>query len=385
MCIYPFAPGCSLEVSYAAETILFDKQGSCEALVDVLVTNKSQDALSELRILYPHRMPFFAAMHERLGRQPIFEDATHSFRDQHDIRNQTYGLSGSELVAVPDAVRALWQQTPPDRRPARLPEGAGRRLMAIVQPDPDAPARSVAYFGALGTDYDLRAWEHAAHQHSLLTREESYIMHAIPFSGFNLKLTPPIEPQEPRWLRLYIRPPQAALDRPGFWAKVLDQVHGTIPYYHQVLGPRKLCHRIEEAIEAFKKEAERDAPELSLPAASLGVKVLEKGLKQANTVVRNRDWRINLIPSPGCSIVIQDVGPPNEIRTFGGLPNVIPYKFAAWWGKTRRRSSPCYQFRSTSKQGDFLIGLELRVRGYLGLALTLLALLLAFLGVWSHF
>jgi hypothetical protein len=91
MCICVFSPGRTLQVDYAAESIRLSKGGRIDVL-DILVTNHSQDPVDRVHIIYPQ--PLLGT--ERQG-PPSISDITNTFLENQSEFNDFYKSDGARL------------------------------------------------------------------------------------------------------------------------------------------------------------------------------------------------------------------------------------------------------------------------------------------------
>ena len=300
MCVYLYSPGRKLQIDYAAESVSL-VNGASNSLFDLLVTNHSAEAIDRIHIVYPHSRRSTGLMDRSRGTN--LEDITGTWLQRSSDYNRFY--QEDEL------------------RRKRFPE---RTLVAIKIPDPANIAKDLSYEGYVSGPQYLTSFEDE--EGGRLEEHEAKILSALGWSVFTLRFDNPIEPNQPRWLRLSGRSGVILRNRRLLVDHWIRKMLGMLTHYFEIAGPNDLRHRIISALRAAGATQQSTlAMEFSMQRLdSLERKLLSSGIEKPGTETVINDWRLNVfkrkyrrIDEPNASGDIKRLGPGyNPIRSRSG-------------------------------------------------------------------
>ena len=270
MCVYLFAPGRTLQIDYAAESIRLSRGGRVDVL-DLLVTNHSLETVDRVHIIYPQAL--LASDEEG---PPSLADVTNTFLEESSEFNDFYKNEGSRLSVV------------------RKPDHAA---VTILIGDPQDVLKDLPYEGEVRGHQELVLYEPADGQVSV---EEWTLLSSLGWSIFTLKFGTPIGERKARWIRLKAETGPLGHNRPPLLRRWIRRATNWQIHSFEIAGPLDVRHRIRSALTA----AGLAAGLAKLPAAATGrAEMIRQGLFQklvtggidapgTSTIVR--DWRLNI-------------------------------------------------------------------------------------------
>ena len=212
-------------MDFAASSVSLRK-GGVEEVVDLLITNHSEEPVERVHLVYPHAIPATMAA----GTSPSFADISDSLLDQDSPYNELY----------PTSVK--WQ-----------PEVAGWRLI-LTTPDPSDIRRSLDYWGYVRGGQMLLPYEVADGEG--LSRDEWKILSGLGWSVFTLTFESPIANSEARWLRFYGKSGTLAQNVSSPIERAGRLMLGLLTDQFEIVGPRDIHHRILTALQAARSLSE---------------------------------------------------------------------------------------------------------------------------------
>jgi hypothetical protein len=268
MCVFIFSPGKTLQIDYAAESITLIRGGRIDVL-DVLVTNHSTEPTDRVHIIYPHAIP-------ANGSSPSasFSDCTDTFLSDSSPYNDFYSTENTR------------------RRVDYLPQSI---KLTVTMIKPTDVAAEVDYVGFICGRQYLIPYEVENGQR--LDTDEWSVLSGLGWAAFTIKFEFPIQPNEPRWLRLRADTGTLAPNRMLKLERWVRQGVGLLMHKYEVAGPFDVRHRIETVVKAGGAIQLPDRREnvLSIQILhGLGHKLIEKGARCPGTITLIRDWRLNV-------------------------------------------------------------------------------------------
>jgi hypothetical protein len=370
MCTFVFAPGRSLAIEYAAETIGLLPTGASVDLLDLLVTNRSDQSVSELAVLYPHRMSAGRGSTSR-GQVSRFEDVTNTLFDEGSVYNRFHQYPGNRILRAEVAETAARERGCPGLIPAT------GTMIAIEQADPMAPeGRPLLYCGNVRGTHTVR--DGSRHGISAAHR---CILDELHASVFWCELECPMEKNESRWFRWRIRPPMSCLNPMTNLTRILRLMTRKLDFQYAVLGPGTVRRRFTEQIILFLQEAAGNrVGGLVQEATGLKEVLVDKGYLSAGTQVVVNDWRVNVFPGRAGRLTRTEAK--GQVVASGTIPKMMPIDSDV-------PEELCYQWKAGGRNvehgeaAEFIIDLESRVDSLLVPWIPWIALVLSVWEIWG--
>jgi hypothetical protein len=307
LCFYIYSPTAKLQIDYASEFIRLDKDGTSEVIVDLLVTNKSEDSVNHPKIIYPNRFYKIKKENKKVKRIGEWDDVTHTFLADHEY-NWVYTLPGS-----------LTSKNPSEPPPFSIP--AWGTYFEIVQRDPREPLKSIVYQGIIGGGIGLNVDGETDYLKAEILRYYNYTI-------FKCSLEQPLEKDVPRWMRFKFKGECSIYNKEQYWLKrVIKKATNQLYYEYQIFGPYDVRDRLKTFLAIQKQSCEGEcSPDLRRASIDLYSYLIKDGLMQKQDEIPTLKTKIvhwYLHVCPGKMERLTDTVPDGNIQIAGLMPNFI--------------------------------------------------------------
>ena len=181
MCVHIFSPGCKLHIDYASESITVT-DGGREDLLDLLLTNHSEQSTDRFHIVYPHPVSWEATSGEQNLDSLGFFDLTGTWLEPDSPHNDFYETEDVET-----------------RREITGDDGKGV-MLTISMINPYDITQQEPYKGYVRGGWELTRFDPGGAAAPVTEREWEWL-EELSWSVFTVKLTAPLEKNEARWFR----------------------------------------------------------------------------------------------------------------------------------------------------------------------------------------
>lgn len=266
MCVLLFSPGKTVQVDYAAESITL-KAGGRTDIIDLLVTNHSDQPIERLHLLYPHAIPLTQL-------SPAVDDITTTLTEGDKSPYNVFYFTEFTHLAI-------------DRG---LPEDK----LTVSMLNPNNVVETVHYEGYIKGSHRLIPYEVAGSE--VLTEREWYILSQLGWSAFTIKFDIPMEKNEARWLRLSAETGVLSVNDTGFLDRLVKKYLGILTDTFEIAGPLDVRYRFKNALTAAGVGGGNSEVEAvsRMVLHSLFDKIITRGVGAADTVTVIKDWRLNV-------------------------------------------------------------------------------------------
>ncbi|MFN0172755.1 MAG: hypothetical protein ACKV22_40765 [Bryobacteraceae bacterium] len=250
--MFPFSPGRTLHVDYAAESITISAGGR-QDIIDLLVTNHSTEPIERIHLIYPHAIP----------------------------------TMGDPKASVSDITKTLLEDASP-YNDLHFPEHTKRRLersvqgdeLTITMIDPVDVTKELPYKGMIKGTQTLTPY-HVADA-DVLTSGEWQILENLAWSAFTITFRFPLVYEEARWLRLKATTGMLSTNNMSPLERVLRRHLGILSDRFEIAGPLDVCYRLLNVIKAAGADHQQISAEDSntrLLLHNLNKKLVDDGLR----------------------------------------------------------------------------------------------------------
>ena len=377
MCIYLYSPGNEIQLDYVVENIRLIKKGSIHIVIDLLVTNKSDNDIKSVNILFPHALTEVVDDEGDQGPKVVsnsyFKDITLSYFDDYSIHNKALYQSGREIK---------WESK----------KELGNSSLKIIIPDPNNPVNDIDYYGQIKGNSTLKIQED-------LSIIEHTILSELDIAYLKCEFESELKKDKARWFRWEFRPINASKDYYSPFTYWFNYLSYKLNYRYEVVGPIDVKERFSRKLGCFYKECSKSQVEskrkLIFIADSLQKKIEINGFKHESTNTKYEDWRISLFPADYKEIV--NLSTHGDISSCGITPNYIDYFENPVINNVINPSlqgEHCYQYKGGRRNCDkpegifsisFMAVYTSTFRGILGFLSFLLAILAIILSLILHF
>lgn len=271
MCLYVFTPGKELQVTFASETIVLVEGGS-QVVLDLFVTNLSDDFLNCLHIVYPRGIQ----LNRRSKTNPTIRDITYTWLIEKSLYNRFYYTGGWFL---------------------KRKSGVGLCEITIGMPSLKEHTKFKTYEGVIRGDQKLGLFEFTTSQ--LFTDNVwEYLANLEPpgWSVFTIKFKKGIEPRETRVLRLEVIAEIFPNNQYSVVEHRIRKILGLLSHRFAIEGPENVrFHFINSLKSPSTMDEASPYSSLILELQSFQSKMITGGLEAPGTNTIINDWRLNVL------------------------------------------------------------------------------------------
>jgi hypothetical protein len=369
MCVHVYSPGKTIQLDYVVEQIFLKRRGTAEILLDVLITNKSEEVIDKVFILFPHRMYKISIKNKSdIVRSSTgkCEDITESYLDHNSIFNTIYKLPGSEIIHSADE---------------------NKMSLNIKIPNPSNPVDELIYEGEIVGVSELQNYDFKESMHEK-------ILNDLNLSILINEFKTPLLKNRPRWVRWRITADQFSKDQLTGFQFVIRSLFDEIKLRYDIIGPFDVKARFIKKIGCFQKICSYDEnpkrKKIAMFVSQLMQEISKPGFDNDNTVTLYPDWRITLFSN---KFELDNIFKEGDIQVSGTSPSPNYIENDLIYSKRKRRKhyyrgDTFFQWKSGERNigiqnynGEFSIGFVAKHISTFKRLLPMIALLVSLLGI----
>lgn len=353
MCITVFAEKRSISIEYASESVWLERDGLMKIVVDLLITNKSEDPTNVIHCIVPQKffVPTNVKLPGKFRDKILYKDITEDIVEEKSI------YSFNDKIYKTSKVRN------------------GKVKVELEISNPQDAASNITYNGYYFGGNEMDHW-------SEINEVGHTILSLFNFSVFEIKLNHPLEQDEARWFRWQFYSLTGPLQARGRKEWCRDLLLNKLYYNYSISGPGKVLSSPKTILDTFNTVIKNHPDELEKTDlgkiydsyTDLYDKLVKEKVGHRKTKISFNDWRTRFYLEklePFTSIQADD-----DVMAAGAQPNIIrgfADKYYEW--KTGKLNS-----KDELDSAYFTISILTRYQPwYIGIIpyLALIALLLA--------